>query len=151
AGAAGTRSPSRSSLLRGEVRGREDPVAQDRRLADDAAVPLSVCILGILAIMFLQFGLFRDPASAWTVPDHRLIAMDAITVLPEPLKQAFEAHQPRVLSGVIAPDFDPRRGGDDHMLYLVAYRGSISRRGNALFLLQEFAEKAEKHIRNGSD
>lgn len=106
-----------------------------------------------VVISVLSVSCAWDPgsASAWIMPDHQRIAVDAISVLPEPLKALFESHRSRVLHGVVAPDLDPAKQWYSHMLFLVAYRGTIQRGGDAVFLLKEWAGEAEKLISKGGD
>jgi hypothetical protein len=65
------------------------------------ATRASVFLLGVLLVV--QLGASR-PSWGWVLEGHRLIAMDAIAVLPPPMREAFGAHVSAILAGVAEPD-----------------------------------------------
>lgn len=63
-----------------------------------------------LAILAAALALAIEPAHAWDSRTHELIARLAIDALPSsPLRQTFEANEPRIERDAIAPDFDLRQ------------------------------------------
>lgn len=105
-------------------------------------------VAALLAL--LAGGWSTTPSWAWVVSAHQQITRDAITVLPEPLREVFEAHRERILYGVVQPDYDPQKVGEMHMLFLVPYRGQPSRPGGAAWMLEQFAKKAKELLKSGA-
>jgi hypothetical protein len=63
----------------------------------------SLVLLGLLTL--IQLGWSR-PSWAWTLEGHRLIALDALAVLPPPMRELLDAHVSAILAGVAEPDFN---------------------------------------------
>ena len=61
----------------------------------------SVLLLGILVVVQLSGS---RPSWAWILEGHRLIAIDALSALPPPMRAALDAHVSAILAGVAEPD-----------------------------------------------
>src|SRR5207249_5174388 len=64
--------------------------------------PAPRVLLSLLVLLPLNWS---SPSWAWTLEGHRLIAMDALAVLPPPLREALTPHVSVILAGVVEPDF----------------------------------------------
>jgi hypothetical protein len=53
-------------------------------------------------LMFVQLN-WSSPSWAWTLEAHRLIAMDALAVLPPAMREALNPHASALLAGVVEP------------------------------------------------
>src|SRR5438445_242354 len=62
-----------------------------------------VSLLGLLVLVQLNCS---STSWAWTLGAHRLIALDALTVLPPPMREALAPHVSVILAGVVEPDFN---------------------------------------------
>ena len=63
--------------------------------------PPFASVLLLALIVLVQ----TTPLSAWTLEGHRLIALDALTVLPPQMREALSPHLSSLLAGVEEPDF----------------------------------------------
>ena len=64
--------------------------------------PAPRVLLSLLVLVQLNW---TSPSSAWTLEGHRLIAMDALAVLPPPMREALAPHVSMLLAGVVEPNF----------------------------------------------
>ena len=78
----------------------------------------SSALLGVLVLLQTSW---TSTSWAWTLEGHRLIALDALAVLPPPMREALAAHVSAILAGVIEPDFFKVV---EHKLPIVALRGT---------------------------
>jgi hypothetical protein len=93
---------------------------------------------------------WSSPSWAWTLDGHRSITLDALEVLPPPMRDALDAHVSPILAGVAEPDFNrvvshkipiialrgtpppPRSGAADEFKRLAAYAQEMIRLGGGL-------------------
>lgn len=69
-------------------------------------------LFGLFAL--LQLSSIRT-ASAWNLTGHRWIALDALTVLPAPMKEALTPHASALLAGLLEPDSCSSRGSRESL------------------------------------
>ena len=62
----------------------------------------SAVLVGLLVLVQLNWS---SPSWAWTLEGHRLIALDALGVLPPPMREALAPHVSVILAGLVEPDF----------------------------------------------
>ena len=75
----------------------------EHKLADMRRTRVCVSLLGLLVLVQLNWS---STSWAWTLGAHRLIALDALTVLPPPMREALAPHVSVILAGVVEPDFN---------------------------------------------
>ncbi len=86
-------------------------------------------------------------SSAWNLTGHRLIALDALTVLPAPMREALTPHASALLAGLLEPDFNRVVS---HKIPIIPLRGTPPPpRSEAADVLKRFATDAEEMIRLG--
>jgi len=101
-------------------------------------------LLGI--VLAIQLGSMRT-SWAWNLTGHRWIALDALTVLPEPMREALTSHASALLAGLLEPDFNRVVS---HKIPIVSLRGTAPPpRSEAADAFQRFATDAEAMIRLG--
>ena len=84
---------------------------------------------------------------AWTLEGHRLIALDALTALPPPMREAFTPHVSMLLAGALEPDFNR---WVSHKIRLIALRGMLPvPSGEAAAELQRLSANAREMLRLG--
>ena len=105
------------------------------------AVALLLCI-----IVSVQHTSIRT-SWAWNLTGHRLIALDALTVLPAPMREALTPHASALLAGLLEPDFNRVVS---HKIPIISLRGTPPPpRSEAADVLKRFATDAEEMIRLG--
>jgi len=86
---------------------------------------------------------------AWNLTAHRLIALDALTALPPPMREALMPHASVLLAGLLEPDFNRVVS---HKIYLVSLRGTPPPPASgAPHAFTRFATDAGEMIRLGRD
>lgn len=103
------------------------------------------------ALLFVVFALLQLSAIraswAWNLTGHRWIALDALTVLPAPMKEALTPHASLLLAGLLEPDFNRVVS---HKIPIVSLRGTPPPpRSEAADTFSRFAVDAEAMIRLG--
>jgi hypothetical protein len=78
----------------------------------------SVLLLGVLLLIQLSWS---RPIMGWTLDGHRLIALDALAVLPPAMREALAPHVPMLLGGVVEPDFNRVVS---HKIQIISLRGT---------------------------
>src|SRR5438094_273853 len=63
---------------------------------------ISGVLFSILVLIQLNWN---STSWAWTLEGHRLIALDALAVLPPPMREALIPYVSAILAGVVEPDF----------------------------------------------
>ena len=79
---------------------------------------VSGVLFSILVLVQLNWS---SPSWAWTLEGHRLIAMDALTVLPPPMREALTPHISMILAGVVESDFNRVVS---HKIQIISLRGT---------------------------
>jgi hypothetical protein len=96
--------------------------------------------------LLLQVG-WSSTSWGWTLEGHRLIALDALTVLPPPMREAFTPHASMLLAGALEPDFNR---WVSHKIRLIALRGTPpTPSGEAADELKRFSADAREMLRLG--
>jgi zinc dependent phospholipase C len=107
-------------------------------------VRAAALLFGLFAL--LQLSSIRT-ASAWNLTGHRWIALDALTVLPAPMKEALTPHASALLAGLLEPDFNRVVS---HKIPIVSLRGTPPPpRSEAPDAFKRFAADAEEMMRLG--
>jgi len=107
-------------------------------------VSVVAVLLGI--VVAIQLGSMRA-SRAWNLTGHRWIALDALTVLPEPMREVLTSHASALLAGLLEPDFNRVVS---HKIPIVSLRGTAPPpRTEAAEAFQRFATDAEQMIRLG--
>jgi Zinc dependent phospholipase C len=107
-------------------------------------VSVVAVLLGI--VVAVQLGSMRT-SWAWNLTGHRWIALDALTVLPEPMREVLTSHASALLAGLLEPDFNRVVS---HKIPIVSLRGTAPPpRTEAAEAFQRFATDAEQMIRLG--
>jgi hypothetical protein len=75
-------------------------------------------LLGVLLSVQLSWS---SPSSAWTLDGHRLIALDALSALPPPMREVISLHLSALLAGVVEPDV---YRVVSHKIPIIALRGT---------------------------
>ena len=108
--------------------------------------------LGTLFVLgFISAALWASAtlAIAWWPEPHKAIGRNALEVLPEGLKKAFES-DPEILAallwGMVEPDYNRI---EDHRIYLKVIRGTPTGPGGVHTALEKYAKRAEEMIRSG--
>jgi hypothetical protein len=84
---------------------------------------------------------------AWNLTGHRLIALDALTVLPAPMREALTPHASALLAGLLEPDFNRVVS---HKIPIISLRGTPPPApSEAANVFKRFATDAEEMIRLG--
>jgi hypothetical protein len=103
---------------------------------------------GFLLLVVLQF-IWSSPSLAWTLEGHRLIALDALSVLPPQMREALSPHVSPLLAGVEEPDFFRVVS---HKIPIISLRGTPPPpRSGAPDALKKFASNAQEMLRLGRD
>jgi hypothetical protein len=101
-------------------------------------------LLGI--VVAIQLGSTRT-SSAWNLTGHRWIALDALTALPDPMRETLTSQASALLAGLLEPDFNRVVS---HKIPIVSLRGTPPPpRSEAADAFQRFATDAEEMIRLG--
>jgi hypothetical protein len=74
----------------------------------------------VAVLVLVQLG-SSCVAWAWNLTGHRLIALDALTVLPPPMREALTAHASALLAGLLEPDFNRLVS---HKIPIISLRGT---------------------------
>ena len=102
-------------------------------------------MLGSLLVL-VQLN-WSSPSWAWTLEGHRLIALDALAVLPPPMREALTPHVSAILAGVVEPDFYRIVS---HKIPIISLRGTPPPpRSGAADALKQFATNAQEMLRLG--
>ena len=102
-------------------------------------------VLGSLLVL-VQLN-WSSTSWAWTLEGHRLIALDALAVLPPPMREAFAPHVSVILAGVVEPDFNRVVS---HKIPIIALRGTPPpTRSGAANELKRLATNAQEMLRLG--
>ena len=118
----------------------KEPLASVRPIR---AVPV---LIGFLIGVQLSWS---SPTSAWTLNGHRLIALNALAVLPPQMREALTPHVSPLLAGVEEPDFFRVVS---HKIPIIALRGTPPPpRSGAPDALKQFASNAQEMLRLGRD
>jgi hypothetical protein len=105
---------------------------------------VSAVLFSILLLAQLHWS---SPSWAWTLEGHRLIALDALAVLPPPMRDALAPHVSVILAGVVEPDFNRVVS---HKIQIISLRGTPQPpRSGAADAFQRFATNAEEILRLG--
>ena len=100
----------------------------------------------VLIVALLPLSAIRT-SWAWNLTGHRWIALDALTVLPSPMKEALTSHASALLAGLLEPDFNRVVS---HKIPIISLRGtSLPPRTEAADTFKRFANDAEDMIRLG--
>ena len=100
--------------------------------------------LGLVVLTPLNWS---SPASAWILEGHRLIALDALAVLPPPLREALAPHVSALLAGAVEPDF---YRAVSHKIPMISLRGTPAPPGSgAATELKRLASYAQEMVRLG--
>jgi hypothetical protein len=103
-----------------------------------------VSLLGLLVLVQLNWS---STSWAWTLGAHRLIALDALTVLPPPMREALAPHASVILAGVVEPDFNRVVS---HKIHFVSLRRTPPPpRSGAADEFKRLATNAEEMLRLG--
>ena len=125
---------------------KHDSTKGAHKLTDVRRVSPTVLLLGLLVIGQVTWS---SPASAWTLEGHRLIALDALSVLPPQMREALTPHLSPLLAGVEEPDFFRVVS---HKIPLISLRGTPPPpRSGAPDALKQFASNAQEMLRLGRD
>ena len=90
-----------------------------------------------------------SPVWGWTLEGHRLIALDALSVLPPQMREALTPHISSLLAGVEEPDFFRVVS---HKIPIISLRGTPPPpRSGAPDALKQFATNAQQMLRLGRD
>jgi hypothetical protein len=100
--------------------------------------------LGLLVLLPLTWS---SPSWAWTLEGHRRIALDALTALPPPMREAFTPHAAMLLAGALEPDFNR---WVSHKIRIIALRGTPpTPSGEAAEELKRLSVNAREMLRLG--
>jgi hypothetical protein len=80
-------------------------------------------LLLLAVLVWVQLGSSRV-AWAWNLTGHRLIALDALTALPSPMREALTPHASALLAGLLEPDFNRLVS---HKIPIISLRGTAGR------------------------
>ncbi len=102
----------------------------------------------LLGFIVALLQLSSIPTSwAWSLAGHRWIALDALTALPPPMREALTSHASALLAGLLEPDFNRVVS---HKIPIISLRGaSPPPRTEAADTFKRFANDAEEMIRLG--
>ena len=104
----------------------------------------SVLLLGVLLLVQLSWS---RPSQAWTLDGHRMIALDALTVLPPPMREVLAPHVSMLLGGVVEPDFNRVVS---HRIQIISLRGTPQPpRSGAPDEFKRLATSAQEMLRLG--
>src|SRR5262245_61325219 len=110
---------------------------------------LSLASRGLFAVLVLVQLSWSSPSCAWTLEGHRLIALDALSVLPPQMREAFSPHLLPLLAGVEEPDFFRVVS---HKIPIISLRGTPPPpRSRAADALKQFATNAQEMLPLGRD
>src|SRR6059036_1133619 len=99
---------------------------------------------GIVVLVQLSWSGMSWP---WTLEGHRLIAVDALTVLPPPMREALTPHVSMILAGALEPDFNRLVS---HKIRIVSLRGTPPPpSGEAAQELKRLSANAQEMLRLG--
>src|SRR2546427_4737440 len=122
---------------------RSDQKLGDVRRTQRAWLCPAPRVLGSLLVL-VQLN-WSSPSWAWTLEGHRLIAMDALAVLPPPMREALTPHVSAILAGVGEPDFYRIVS---HKISIISLRGTPPPpRSGAADALQQVATNAQEMLR----
>jgi hypothetical protein len=108
------------------------------------ATRASVVLFGVLLLVQLSWS---RPSQAWTLDGHRMIALDALTVLPPPMREALAPHMSMLLGGVVEPDFNRVVS---HKIQIISVRGTAQPpRSGAPDEFKRLATSAQEMLRLG--
>src|SRR5438094_3836530 len=100
--------------------------------------------VGIVVLVQLSWSGMSWP---WTLEGHRLIAVDALTVLPPPMREALTPHVSMILAGALEPDFNQLVS---HKIRIVSLRGTPPPpSGEAAQELKRLSANAQEMLRLG--
>jgi hypothetical protein len=101
-------------------------------------------LLGFLVVIQLNWS---SPSWAWTLDGHRSITLDALEVLPPPMREALAPHVSAILTGVVEPDV---RRVVSHKIPIVALRATPPpAKSGAATELKRLATNAQEMLRLG--
>jgi len=104
---------------------------------------------GCAALLGLRVLAQSTASEAWTLEGHRLIALDALSVLPPQMREAFSPYISPLLAGVEEPDFFRVVS---HKIPIISLRGTPPPpRSGAADALKQFATNAQEMLRLGRD
>jgi len=102
----------------------------------------------LTALVLVQLG-SSCVAWAWNLTGHRSIALDALTTLPLPMREALTPHASALLAGLLEPDFNRLVS---HKIPIISLRGTAPPpRSEAADAFERFASGAQEMIRLGRD
>ena len=107
--------------------------------------------IGVLALGLVVLGQLVGSGTswAWNLTAHRLIALDALKVLPPPMREALMPHASALLAGLLEPDFNRVVS---HKIYFVSLRQTPPPPASgAPDAFERFATDAGEMIRLGRD
>jgi len=112
-----------------------------------SSIAWPVCrLFAVLALVQLSWG---SSSCAWTLEGHRLIAQDALSVLPPEMREAFTPHISSLLAGVEQPDFFRIVS---HKIPIISLHGTPPPPwSGAADALKQFATNAQEMLRLGRD
>ena len=97
---------------------------------------------GVLLVSALAIS--PVPAGAWFSEPHKAITRNALSVLPEALRETLAPHNDILVYGSVQPDLQRLH---DHKAYLSGLNGSPPGPGSAHYAMERFAKKAEGMIK----
>jgi len=113
------------------------------KLASARRTRASAVLRGLLILVQIS------PVWGWTLEGHRLIALDALSVLPPQMREALTPHISSLLAGVEEPDFFRVVS---HKIPIISLRGTPPPpRSGAPDALKQFATNAQQMLRLGRD
>ena len=125
-------------------RGPRPDFLGERKLADARRSRAAVVLFGLRVLAQLSWS---SASWAWTLEGHRLIALDALAVLPPPTREALVPHVSAILAGVIEPDFNRVVS---HKIQIISLRGMPPPpRSGAAGELKRLAANAQEMLRLG--
>ena len=99
-------------------------------------------------MVLLQLA-WSSTSGVWTLDGHRRIALDALTVLPPPMREVLTPHVSMLLAGALEPDFNR---WVSHKIRIVSLRGTLpAPSGEAAGELKRLAGNAREMLRLGRD
>jgi len=105
---------------------------------------ISGVLFSILVLIQLNWN---STSWAWTLEGHRLIALDALAVLPPPMREALTPQASVILAGVVEPDFNRVVS---HKIQIISLRGiPPPPRSGAANELKRLAANAQEMLRLG--
>src|SRR5437660_9499706 len=105
---------------------------------------ISGVLFSILVLIQLNWN---STSWAWPLEGHRLIALDALAVLPSPMREALAPHESILLAGAVEPDF---HRVVSHKIPIIALRGTLPpRRSGAADALNRLATNTQEMLRLG--